>query len=92
MGKAIAVQTMFLIAVTVIFLFFTIAIFMGWIKLSEDVTNPVVCNTKLLNYCAEWSRTDYQKIPSDWGEEAPGCVKQGIIPTMEKCKTLLQQK
>lgn len=92
MEKAVAVHTLFLIAVTVIFLFFAIAIFVGWIKLTEDVANPAFCNSKLLSYCAEWSRTDYYKTPYDWGEKAPGCAKIDITPTVDKCKALLQQK
>jgi hypothetical protein len=93
MKKAdISVQTLFIIAVTVIFLFFAIALFMGWIKLTDNVTNPILCNTKLLSFCSDWSKENYQKVPYEWADKAPGCAKKGIIPSLETCKDLLQQK
>lgn len=90
--KAVAVHAIFLIAVTVIFLFFAMAIFFGWIKITEKIANPMICNSKLLSYCSEWSKTDYQKAPYDWSKEAPGCSKKGFTPSIEKCKDLLSQK
>jgi uncharacterized membrane protein YkgB len=91
MRKAVAVHTLFLVAVTVIFLFFAIALFMGWIKITSDVANPAICNSKLLSYCSEWSASNYGSAPKNWADEAPGCVKIQIVPTIEKCKSLLQQ-
>lgn len=91
MEKAVAVHTLFLIAVTVIFLFFAMAVFMGWIKLTDNITSPQICNSKLLAYCSEWSAKNYRDTPFDWSKEAAGCVKIQIVPTVEKCKTLLKQ-
>ena len=91
MKKAVAVHTLFLIAVTVIFLFFSIALFMGWIKITDDITNPAICNSKLLSYCSAWSARNYGAPDKSWSEEAPGCTKIQIVPTIEKCKSLLQQ-
>jgi hypothetical protein len=90
--EAVAVHTLFLIAVTVIFMFFALAIFFGWVKISEKVANPTICNSKLLTYCTEWSHTDYMKIPYDWSDKASGCVKINISPDLDRCKVLLQQK
>jgi hypothetical protein len=81
-----------LIAVTVVFLFFALAIFFGWLKINESVANPAVCDSKLLSYCTEWSHTDYQKVPYNWADKASGCVKINISPDLDKCKVLLGQK
>jgi len=91
MKKAVAVHTLFLIAVTVIFLFFAIAVFMGWVKLTDKITSPQICNSKLLAYCSEWSSKNYGNTPYDWSKDASGCVKIQIVPTIEKCKSLLKQ-
>jgi len=91
MEKAVAVHTLFLIAVTVVFLFFAVAVFMGWIKLTDNTISPPICNSKLLAYCSEWSAKNYNAVPYDWSKQASGCVKIQIVPTVEKCKSLLKQ-
>lgn len=91
MKKGVETWTLFIIAVTVIFLFFALAFFMGWIKLTNNVTNPLLCNDKLLNYCAQWSSKNYQDTPYSWSDQAPGCAKQGIVPDVTSCKNLLHQ-
>jgi hypothetical protein len=90
--EAVAVHTLFIIAVTVIFLFFALAVFFGWLKINEQIANPTICNSNLLGYCTEWSHTDYQTVPYDWSQKDPGCVKINISPTLDGCKALLGQK
>lgn len=92
MSKALAVKTLYLIGVTMIFLFFAVIIFVGWLNITSKMANPAICNSKLLGYCSDWSRSDYQSMPYNWNSKASGCVKIGISPGMEKCKELLQQK
>jgi hypothetical protein len=89
---AIEINTLFLIAVTALFLLFGILILLGFIKIGDTTATPMICNSKLLTYCNDWSRTEYQNTPYNWGDKASGCIKIGITPSLDKCKELLNQK
>ena len=63
--KAIAVQAIFLIGVIVIFLFFIVAIFWGWIDTTKFVTSQATCTANRISYCSALSSNT--KLP-DWDD------------------------
>lgn len=91
MNKGIAVHTIFLIAVIIIFLFFATVIFFPWINWSKVEANKFSCTAKLHSYCSDWEKSNFEKIPWDWNKKGPeGCEKIGIVePSEDKCKEVL---
>jgi len=94
--KAVAVDAVSLIVIIAAFLFFTVAVFLGWINVQNLEANRASCAAKLLNYCTEWWKKQFQSVPYNWAEQPPkGCEQQPINvgqPTLDDCKSLLHIK
>lgn len=87
--KAVATDTLFLIATMALFLVFTIISLYYWIIQTPVEASRATCTAKYLNYCERWVLE--KKNPDDWGELEPKeCEKFDIKePTdVEDCKNI----
>ena len=92
--KAVAINAVSLIVIIAAFLFVTVAIFLGWINIQNLEANRVSCAAKLLNYCTDWWKKQFQSVPYSWADQPPnGCENDPIKigqPTAEDCKNILR--
>jgi hypothetical protein len=90
--KAVAVQTMFLIVVIGMIIFFTLVITWHWLKGMNVQASQATCIIKLKNYCERWYKLGKEPTNPTWEETEPtGCDEFNIYkPTsLEDCKSKL---
>ena len=91
--KAIAMNTATLIIIVGALIFFSFVIFYGWANLQNIEADRASCTIKLLNYCTEWWKNQFETVPYNWADKAPiGCEKDPIKisqPTADDCNILV---
>ncbi|HKZ45433.1 MAG TPA: hypothetical protein VJ343_01890 [archaeon] len=90
MPKALATNTLFLVVVIGMMIFFSLIVFWQWVKLENVQLSREACAIKFANYCERWAVCNYRDCkPNDWETTNPkiGCEEFEITePNADKCK------
>lgn len=92
--KGAAINAAYLVLVIGLFLFASLVIFYRYFNFQNIEANRATCSAKLLNYCTEWWKNGFKKVPYNWNDVEPkDCSNDpiGIFePTEEECKGLVR--
>lgn len=92
--KAIAVYTLFIIILIILFTVIAIILFFNWMHITGIEASSAACSIKIYNYCSHYYGKEFKEPPYDWNKVDPqGCEKFlkdiPIPPNEETCRNLL---